>query len=100
ENGRVLVEHFYDDVEPLSELERRAIAKAPVIDRQLMEDLWLGRVEGAPKTLNELIAEPSLNIRGMASSRVGAQASNVIPATANASIDIRLVKGMDTRRTA
>ena len=35
----------------------------------------------------------------MASSRVGAQASNVIPATATASIDIRLVKGMDPQRT-
>jgi acetylornithine deacetylase/succinyl-diaminopimelate desuccinylase-like protein len=35
----------------------------------------------------------------MASSRIGAQASNVIPATALASIDIRLVKGMDYRAT-
>jgi acetylornithine deacetylase/succinyl-diaminopimelate desuccinylase-like protein len=30
----------------------------------------------------------------MASSRIGAQASNVIPATASATIDIRLVKGI------
>lgn len=42
---------------------------------------------------------PSLNIRGLASSRIGAQASNVIPASATASIDIRLVKGMDPRGT-
>jgi len=41
-----------------------------------------------------------LNIRGMASSRTGAQASNVIPATATATLDIRLVKGMDPRQTA
>ena len=50
-------------------------------------------------SLTELITLPSLNIRGMASSRVGAEASNVIPATATASIDIRLVKGMDPQRT-
>ena len=100
ENGRVLVDHFYDDVEPLGELERKAIAEAPHIERQLMEALWLGNAEGAPKTLSELITEPSLNIRGMASSRVGDQASNVIPATARASIDVRLVKGMDGKRTA
>ena len=100
DNGRVLVDHFYDDVEPLTELERKAIADAPPIDRQLMDDLWLGGVDGAPRTLTELITMPSFNIRGMASSRVGDQASNVIPATATASIDIRLVKGMEPRRTA
>jgi acetylornithine deacetylase/succinyl-diaminopimelate desuccinylase-like protein len=100
DNGRVLVDHFYDDVEPLSELERRAIAEAPNIDRQLKEDLWLGATDGAPRTLTELITMPSLNIRGMSSSRVGDQASNVIPSTATASIDIRLVKGMDPLRTA
>jgi acetylornithine deacetylase/succinyl-diaminopimelate desuccinylase-like protein len=36
----------------------------------------------------------------MASSRVGNQASNVIPASATATLDIRLVKGMDPLRTA
>jgi acetylornithine deacetylase/succinyl-diaminopimelate desuccinylase-like protein len=100
DNGRVLVDHFYDDVEPLTEIERKAIADAPPIDRQLMDDLWLGGVDGGPRTLTELITQPSFNIRGMASSRVGDQASNVIPATATASIDIRLVKGMEPRRTA
>jgi len=100
DNGKVLVDHFYDDVEPLSELERKAIAEAPPIDRQLMDDLWLGGVDGGPRTLTELITMPSLNIRGMASSRVGDQASNVIPATATASIDIRMVKGMEPRKTA
>src|SRR5258706_15495606 len=34
----------------------------------------------------------------MASSRVGAQASNVIPTMATASIDMRLVKGVDHRK--
>ena len=48
----------------------------------------------------ELITLPSLNIRGMASSRIGNQASNVIPATATVTIDMRLVKGMDPRQTA
>jgi acetylornithine deacetylase/succinyl-diaminopimelate desuccinylase-like protein len=35
----------------------------------------------------------------MASSRIGAQASNVIPSTAMATLDIRLVKGMEIART-
>jgi acetylornithine deacetylase/succinyl-diaminopimelate desuccinylase-like protein len=35
----------------------------------------------------------------MASSRTGAQASNVIPSSAVATLDIRLVKGMEVART-
>ena len=100
DNGRVLVERFYDDVEPLSATEKRAIADAPDIDADLMREFWLGSTEGNPKKLTELITLPSLNIRGMASSRIGAQASNVIPATAMVTMDVRLVKGMDPRRTA
>ena len=99
DDGRVLVDGFYDGIAPLSDVEKRAIAEAPVPDTDLMKELWLGSTEGAPKKLIELLQQPSLNIRGMASSRTGAQASNVIPATANASIDMRLVKGMDYRQT-
>jgi len=100
ESGHVLVDHFYDQVEPLSDIEKRAIAEAPDIDADLMREFWLGSTEGGGKKLTELITLPSLNIRGMASARIGAQASNVIPATATATMDIRLVKGMDPRTTA
>ena len=100
DHGRVLVDHFYDGIEPLTATEKRALAEAPDIDRELMQEFWLGSTEGAPQKLTELITQPSLNIRGMASSRIGEQASNVIPATATASLDIRLVKGMDYQKTA
>ena len=100
DDGRVRVEHFYDDVEPLSALEKKAVAEAPEIDADLMREFWLGGAEGGGKKLTELITLPSLNIRGMASSRVGNQASNVIPAAATATMDVRLVKGMDPERTA
>lgn len=95
DDGRVTIDHFYDGIEPLSEIERRAVAEAPDVDRDLMRELWLGHTEGGGKKLVELLNLPSLNIRGMSAARTGAQASNVIPATANASIDIRLVKGID-----
>ncbi|MGD0135521.1 MAG: M20/M25/M40 family metallo-hydrolase [Bryobacteraceae bacterium] len=100
DNGRVLVERFYDDVEPLSQTEKRALADAPDIDPALMREFQLGSTDGSGKKLTELITLPSLNIRGMASSRSGAQASNVIPSTATATIDIRLVKGMNPAKTA
>jgi acetylornithine deacetylase/succinyl-diaminopimelate desuccinylase-like protein len=60
--------------------------------------LGLARTEGAGKSLLELINEPSLNINGMSSGDVGALARNVIPTTATAVLDLRLVKGNDQRR--
>jgi len=95
DDGRVLIDHFYDGIEPLSATEKRAIAEAPNMDAELEREFWLGRTDGGGKSLLELLNQPSLNVRGMASSRIGAQASNVIPSTAMASIDIRLVKGID-----
>jgi acetylornithine deacetylase/succinyl-diaminopimelate desuccinylase-like protein len=96
-DGRVLINHFYDGIQPLSETEKRALAEAPNADQDLKREFALGHTDGGGKTLLELLNQPSLNIRGMSSSRSGAQASNVIPATATASLDIRLVKGIDHR---
>jgi acetylornithine deacetylase/succinyl-diaminopimelate desuccinylase-like protein len=100
DSGRVLIDHFYDGIEPLSETEQRAISEAPAVDEELMREFWLGSTESAPKHLADLIMQPSLNIRGMSSARTGLQASNVIPASATATIDMRLVKGMDPTETA
>ncbi|MCU1233561.1 MAG: peptidase [Candidatus Solibacter sp.] len=97
DDGKVLIEHFYDGIEPLSDTEKRAIAEAPEVDRDLMRELALGRTEGGGRKLVDLINLPSLNIRGMASARVAEKASNVVPSTATASIDMRLVKGIDPR---
>jgi acetylornithine deacetylase/succinyl-diaminopimelate desuccinylase-like protein len=94
DDGRATVAHFYDGIEPLSEIEKRAIAEAPEVDADLRRELWLGRTEGGGRKLVELLNYPSLNVRGMSSARTGAGASNVIPATATATIDVRLVKGV------
>ena len=100
DNGRVLVPNFYDGIAPLSATEKRAIAEAPAIESDLMKEFWIGSTDGGGQKLNDLITLPSLNIRGMASSRIGDQASNVIPSTASASLDIRLVKGMDASQVS
>ncbi len=98
EDGRILVKNFYDGIEALSDTERRAVAAAPDVDADLKRELWLGSTEGGGKSLVELLNFPSLNIRGMASARTGAQASNVIPSTATATIDMRLVKGISPQQ--
>ena len=100
DEGKVLIDHYYEGILPLSETETRAIAEAPDVDRDLMRELALGRTEGGGKKLVELLNYPSLNIRGMASARTGDKASNVLPSSATASIDMRLVKGIDPATAA
>src|SRR5437660_4720701 len=98
ETGRATIAGWYDGIEPLGEAERRAIAEAPAYDDELRSQLGLARTEGAGKSLLELINQPSLNINGISSGDVGALARNVIPRTATAVLDLRLVKGNDYRR--
>lgn len=98
DDGRVTIEGWYADAEPLGEAERRAIAEAPQYDEELKGQLGIKRTEGGGKSLLELINLPSLNINGFASGDVGALARNVIPTTATAVLDLRLVKGNDHQR--
>jgi acetylornithine deacetylase/succinyl-diaminopimelate desuccinylase-like protein len=98
--GRVLVAHFYDDVVPLTAGEQRALADLPNNDEALTKDLGLARTEGSGASLSALINQPSLNIRGLASGHVGEAATNVVPSTATASIDLRLVKGLTHEQQA
>lgn len=94
-NGRVLIPHFYDGIAPLSALEKQAIAEAPRNEAMLMREFGLGQANGGGEPLLELLNEPTLNIDGFASARVGARANNVVPSTATVDVDMRLVKGLD-----
>ena len=94
----MLILNFYDGIAPLSTIEQQAIASAPLNDEKLKQELWLGDTDGGGMRLLELLNLPTLNINGFASARTGARANNVIPSTAIADIDLRLVKGLDWRR--
>jgi acetylornithine deacetylase/succinyl-diaminopimelate desuccinylase-like protein len=98
EAGQVTIAGWYDDVAPLSAAEKAAIAAVPAADEALKRELALGWTEGGGAALTELIMRPSLNINGMRSADVGAQASNVVPTVAAATLDLRLVKGNDPDR--
>jgi acetylornithine deacetylase/succinyl-diaminopimelate desuccinylase-like protein len=96
--GRVTIAAFYDDMAQLSAAEQAAIAAAPHQDRALMAELGLARHEGGNETLTALIHQPSLGITGLRSADTGEAARNIIPASATASFDLRLVMGNDPRR--
>jgi acetylornithine deacetylase/succinyl-diaminopimelate desuccinylase-like protein len=96
--GHVLIDGYYDDVLPLTELEKRVLGEMPYNDQELERELGIAKPEGAGKKLAELLQEPSLNIRGLRSAYVGEQAQNVVPEKAEVSLDARLVKGEDPQK--
>lgn len=96
-DGRVLIPHFYDGVEPLGAAEKQALAAAPVNDDLLRQEFALASTDGSGRHLLEVINEPSLNINGIASGQTGARSTNSIPTFATVNLDLRLVVGIDWR---
>jgi acetylornithine deacetylase/succinyl-diaminopimelate desuccinylase-like protein len=92
EEGNVLVEGYYDSIDPIGELEKAALEAAPEMDEVIKRELGLVETEG-DESLNERLLLPSLNVRGLSSGGVGDMARNIVPSTATASLDMRLVKG-------
>ncbi|MEO9870703.1 M20/M25/M40 family metallo-hydrolase [Ekhidna sp.] len=97
DSGDIIIDGYYDDIEPLSELEKKALADIPLIDEELKKELGINDPEGV-ESYNERLLRPSLTIRGLSSGNTGKLARNVVPATATASIGIRLVKGCDPEK--
>ncbi len=91
--GRVLVEGWYDTIEPIGPEEKAALDALPVYDDELKREMGLLWTEGEPETLAERLLVPALTIRGLTSGNTGPLARNVIPNQAVAALGIRLVKG-------
>ncbi len=98
DNGRVTIKGFYDDVQPLNAVEKNALKEVPGVDEQMKTELGIITTEMKGKSLVESINLPTLNINGIQSANVGKLASNVIPTTATAVLDLRLVLGNDWKR--
>ncbi|MBI2814267.1 MAG: M20/M25/M40 family metallo-hydrolase [Opitutae bacterium] len=97
DKGRVLIKGFYDDYVMFSESERIAIKDAGSTDAFLLQDLGLKEPEVPGRSLLEGFELPTLNINGFTSANTGRTATNVIPAVARATLDLRLVLGIDWR---
>jgi acetylornithine deacetylase/succinyl-diaminopimelate desuccinylase-like protein len=91
ENGRILIDGFYDDVQAPTAAERAAIAAAPAADSALRAELLLARTEADNARLMDRIMLPALNVRGLGGGGVGRLATNSVSPLAFASIDFRLV---------
>jgi acetylornithine deacetylase/succinyl-diaminopimelate desuccinylase-like protein len=98
ESGRVVIPGWYEDVTQLGQLEKKSIRDLPPFDDSLRKQLGFAKAEGGGRELAALINEPSLNINGIVSAEAGEGARNIIPATASATLDLRLVKSIDYRK--
>ena len=96
--GTVTIPGFYDRTRRPSEAENAVLAALPAMEQALLDDLGLAAAEVPRSRLVDRLMIPSLNVRGLAAGAVGAGARNVIPATATASVDIRLAAGDDPAR--
>jgi acetylornithine deacetylase/succinyl-diaminopimelate desuccinylase-like protein len=94
--GRIVIPDFADDVRPLSPAERDAIARLPNVEAGLKQEFGIARTEGG-EGLTASTMRPSINIRGIRSGQVGAEANNAIPVDAVLSVDFRLVPGQTTQ---
>ena len=99
DNGRVLIDGFYDDVTPLTEEERQAVADIPDVAPTLMKTYGFSRPETPGERLELRHNLPTLNINAIeAGGGVGGQGRTIIPASASARLDLRFVKNVDPAR--
>ena len=97
ENGLVIIPGFYDGIS-LNESEKEILAQVPDDEEAIHKKLGIGRTDQVGQSYQESIQYPSLNIRGMESAWVGKEARTIVPATALAELDIRLVPESDPER--
>jgi len=89
-NGEILIDGYSEQVTPPSLAEMAAIEAAPRVDEDLIRELGIGRPETVER-LELTVLRPAINLRGIRSGNVGAQASNSIQTSATASVGLRLV---------
>ena len=95
--NRVIIPGYYDGI-VLDEKTKAILAAVPDDEKQLMLKLGIGETDKVGNTYQEALQYPSLNIRGMASAWVGQEARTIVPATAVAELDLRLVVETDGYR--
>ncbi len=96
-DGVVTIDGFYDGI-AIDDATRRVLEAVPDDEADILASVSLGRRDKVAPTLQESLQYPSLNIRGLRSAWVGDEVRTIIPPTATAEIDIRLVKESNAER--
>jgi acetylornithine deacetylase/succinyl-diaminopimelate desuccinylase-like protein len=99
-DGRVRIPGFYDDVEPLTDADREAIAALPFDDAAYLGRLGLPALVGEVgySTLERRGTRPTLDVNGLWGGFQGDGSKTIIPAHAHAKVSCRLVAAQDPDR--
>lgn len=93
-DGRVTIPGFYEGVH-LSDADRAILQQVPDDEDEIKRFLGIAVPDRIGDNFQESLQYPTLNIRGLDALYVGNEARTLIPATATAEIDIRLVPQSD-----
>lgn len=101
EDGRILVDGFYDDVLPIPETELAAWSSLPIDDEEIRRQAEVFSLLGGarPSTLERQWALPTLDLNGIWGGYSGERVKTVIPAEAHAKLSCRLVPGQEMGKT-
>ncbi len=100
--GKVLIPGFYDDVQPLTDEERRTIRELPFDEEAYRRELGVPSTFGEEgfSTLERVWARPTCDVNGIFGGYQGKGAKTVLPAWAGAKVSMRLVPNQDPARIA
>lgn len=93
DNGKILIEGFYDDVRQLTPKEREEYSKLPFDEKRYKKDLEIDELFGEEgyTTLERASGRPTLDCNGIWGGFQGEGAKTVLPSKAGAKISMRLV---------
>ncbi|WP_411032285.1 M20/M25/M40 family metallo-hydrolase [Spongiimicrobium sp. 3-5] len=96
-NGKVKIDGYYDGIS-LNEATMEILKSVPDDDSMINEKLAIKSPDQVGSFYQESLQYPSLNIRGLGSGWIGEKARTIVPESATAEIDIRLVPESDGNR--
>ena len=96
-DGRVIIPGYYDGI-TISDEVKKILQSIPDDEAYLNAKIGIASGDKVAQTYQESLQYPSLNVRGILSGWVGSEKRTIIPSSAVAEIDVRLVLESDPDR--
>lgn len=97
DDGRVAIPNWYDGI-TISDEVKQILKQVPDDETQIQKNFGIANTENIGNNFQEAIQYPALGILGLEAAWVGKSTRTIIPATAIAELNIRLVKETNGER--